>query len=742
MNNPKVIIDLIFTNNSSLINNIEVKDNISKSCDHLSIICELNLSKQVSLIQQKSIRKYNNDNLILLNDMLQNFNWFELTNGIYDINIIYNLIVMKYNELIDKCVPLETKIYQNQKPFNFEIRKLIRIRRKLNRQRNFINSFNHEYYYLTDLIGEKIRDYDNLKINGLVKNNNFYSFYKYIKKQTKDPIAKSFLDNNGNRITDEIEIVENFKLLFESKYKFDRNEDLYKFDTKVDEILDKIDLTMNKLIEALKRFKFNKTQGQTFIDNVVIQKCINGSLKLLFCLYYRIIEFRRIPDKMKISIVTPILKPGRKRNSFDSHRCVSVQPNIYRIFECLISIDLTPFLYLYFIPDCQYGYRPSTRLHEIHNDIQKIIFDTYNNRNYIGIDVIFLDMSDAFDSVSHFYLIEKLRKYGIRGELLDILIDSLNNRKQFIKFENTLSTEMSVISGCPQGGVLSPTFYNVYTADMINHINCHLFNFADDTIILKPIFNLNDCHLLQNDIDNLYEYLSLNNLVVNSNKCKFMRITNKSTSPFIYNINGIELKQVNEQKYIGIVYDSKMSFNKHIDYIVEKTLKKFNILRYLSKNLNSYTMINLYKTYLLPILEYSNMCLTLTKTQSAKIEKVQRKITRFICSKSSQFNLCYEERLVFLDLSKLETRRLIQLYKYIYKLKVCYPDIPQKVLNQINFVIINNECFAKIKKNRILLSDKYIIDYCCKLFNELPSVIRNEQKKNVFNYLVKCLFKL
>ena len=226
------------------------------------------------------------------------------------------------------------------------------------------------------------------------------------------------------------------------------------------------------------------------------------------------------------------------------------------------------------------------------------------------------------------------------------------------------------------------------------------------------------------------------------NKCKFMRITNKSTSPFIYNINGIELKQVNEQKYIGIVYDSKMSFNKHIDYIVEKTLKKINILRYLSKNLNSYTMINLYKTYLLPILEYSNKCLTLTKNHSAKIEKFQRKITRFICSKSSQFNFCYEERLVFLDLSKLETRRLIQLYKYIYELKVCYPDIPQKVLNQINFVIINNECFAKIKKNRILLSDKYIIDYCCKLFNELPSVIRNEKKKKVFNYLVKCQFKL
>ena len=203
---------------------------------------------------------------------------------------------------------------------------------------------------------------------------------------------------------------------------------------------------------------------------------------------------------------------------------------------------------------------------------------------------------------------------------------------------------MNVISGCPQGGVLSQLFYNVYTADMKSNIISHLFNLADDTIILRQIFNIDDCYLLQKDIDNLHEYLTFNNLVVNSSKCKFMRITNKMTIPFRYNINGITLEQVNQQKHIGVIYDSKMSFNSHIDYIIEKTLKKFNILRFLGKNLNSNTMLNLYKTYLLPILEYSNMCLTLTKTQSLKIEKIQRKITRFLCSKCLLFDLSYEER--------------------------------------------------------------------------------------------------
>ena len=82
------------------------------------------------------------------------------------------------------------------------------------------------------------------------------------------------------------------------------------------------------------------------------------------------------------------------------------------------------------------------------------------------------------------------------------------------------------------------------------------------------------------------------------------------------------------------------------------------------------------------------------------------------------------------------------LFVYIYKLKVCHPDIRQNILNQINFVVINNDCFAIIKKNRILLSDKYLISYGCKLFNELPNVLRNEQKTNIFNHLLKCQFKL
>ena len=108
----------------------------------------------------------------------------------------------------------------------------------------------------------------------------------------------------------------------------------------------------------------------------------------------------------------------------------------------------------------------------------------------------------------------------------------------------------------------------------------------------------------------------------------------------------------------------------------------------------------------------------------------------YLCSKFSIYDLNYKNRIEFLGLKSLELRKVIQMMKYIYKLKVCHPDIKQSLINQINFSMCNNECFAQSKENRIKLSDKYIISYCCKLFNNLPAEIRNECKYNVFMYLL------
>ena len=158
--------------------------------------------------------------------------------------------------------------------------------------------------------------------------------------------------------------------------------------------------------------------------------------------------------------------------------------------------------------------------------------------------------------------------------------------------------------------------------------------------------------------------------------------------------------------------------------------------------MNTEIMLKLYKTYLLPILEYSNLCLTLTKTQSIRIEQLQRKITRYLCYKNNIYDLNYQERLMYLNIRMLESRRSIQQMKFFYKVKVCQPPISQHLINQVNFVIEKNNCISLVRKNRILLCNKYLITFCSKLFNDLPSIIRNETKFKVFMFLISNHFKL
>jgi hypothetical protein len=110
---------------------------------------------------------------------------------------------------------------------------------------------------------------------------------------------------------------------------------------------------------------------------------------------------------------------------------------------------------------------------------------------------------------------------------------------------------------------------------------------------------------------------------------------------------------------LGKIYDTKLSFNTHCDYIISKVSQKFVFLKTICPKVDAKTFLDLYKAYLLPILEYSNLCFSPNKTQIIKIEKVQKKVTKYICNKMKRFDLTYEQRLKYLELKSLENRRYI-----------------------------------------------------------------------------------
>jgi hypothetical protein len=120
-----------------------------------------------------------------------------------------------------------------------------------------------------------------------------------------------------------------------------------------------------------------------------------------------------------------------------------------------------------------------------------------------------------------------------------------------------------------------------------------------------------------------------------------MRISLKNNINLTQNylINNKIIKTVANHKHLGIllIYDTKLCFNFRWDYIVSKAYQKFGFLKTICPRIDAQTFLHLNKTYILPILEYSNLCFTPNKTQIHKIEKVQKKITKFICDKMKFF---------------------------------------------------------------------------------------------------------
>ena len=127
--------------------------------------------------------------------------------------------------------------------------------------------------------------------------------------------------------------------------------------------------------------------------------------------------------------------------------------------------------------------------------------------------------------------------------------------------------------------------------------------------MLRAIKNDNDISLLQNDIVSLTKFCKLNMLKLNKQKCKHLRFCLKRDVNLItYSIDDFSIEQIDFHKHLGIIYDKKLTFNMHVDQIITKAFNKFYILKNIFTKINGFLFLKLYFTYVLPILEFSNLC--------------------------------------------------------------------------------------------------------------------------------------
>ena len=277
-------------------------------------------------------------------------------------------------------------------------------------------------------------------------------------------------------------------------------------------------------------------------------------------------------DDLKIAQITPIFKK-RSKALCGNYRPISVLSLFSKILEKYLHKQI--FAYLLknkLIAPHQYGFREgystSLALATVHNEIISNIDDKKITCT------IFLDLAKASDTVDHFILINKLRRYGIRGSPLELLKSYLSNRKQFTVVNNVRSSFCNVTCGIPQVSTLGPLLFLLYINDLPLATKFNVKLFADDTNLTMRSNSVDE---LQNNVNleltNVINWMRNNRLSINFAKTEYMIVTKKKLIEhlkFEIKIDNHVISKKECIKYQGVLIDNNLDWKHHIKQVCKK----------------------------------------------------------------------------------------------------------------------------------------------------------------------------
>lgn len=391
----------------------------------------------------------------------------------------------------------------------------------------------------------------------------------------------------------------------------------------------------------IKNLKNPKAPGNDRINNTLIKRLPSRAIETLENIYKACIIQSYFPTGWKHAKVIPIHKPSKPKTDPASYRPISLLSSLSKILERLLLNRINDHLEDHqIIPQEQCGFRAKrSTIHQLNRVIQHAKSNLENNHASTGI--ILMDVEKAFDRVWHNGLIFKMIKLKFPTYLIKITKSFLTNRTFQVAVNGAHSAPHNIPFGVPQGAVLSPTLYNIYTHDIPSNFNAEIALFADDTAIY---YSSPQYTIIENNISDacskVANYMHKWKINLNKAKTQALFVTRRRTKELPNNTLRIfneDIKWVEEAKYLGIILDKRLTFKKHIEYTIKKANVALVTLYPLigrKASLNRKNKLLLYKLAVRPILSYGCPALTgIAKTNTRKMQRLQNKFIKIILNK-------------------------------------------------------------------------------------------------------------
>ena len=293
----------------------------------------------------------------------------------------------------------------------------------------------------------------------------------------------------------------------------------------------------------------------------------------------------KIPTIWRQSKIIAILKPGKDSSIPKNYRPISLLCHTYKLYERMILNRIAPTIEQHLIKE-QAGFRSGKSCTSQLLNLTQHIEDGYEEGMITG--TAFVDLSAAYDTVNHRLLIQKLYNTTLDSQLCRVIQNLMSDRRFYVELNNERSRWRIQKNGLPQGSVLSPTLFNIYTNDQPILDGTRSFIYADDLCVTAQYPTFQEVEQkIEEALGELTHYYRSNSLRANPDKTQVtaFHLRNREAKRSLQvSWNGVDLENTDTPKYLGVTLDRTLSYKTHIHNTKMKVATRNNLLKKLANS--------------------------------------------------------------------------------------------------------------------------------------------------------------
>lgn len=780
------ILDLLITSsNSNVISSVYIEHD--SPSDHSIILFTLKEAKPKPLKTKITFRRKKKVNIEELKDKIVNSDISAKVTHSQGVSNKMNIFEKTLLPILDNIAPLKTikvTARPNTEWFNDSITEAKRDRRRAERRwrKSGLEVHKQIYQRLKLNTNKLIEDAKQKHVKEQLEKNKGDSkhTFKVVNKilkhnltanklpKAKDPkdVADTFCDFFTSK-------VENIRELLDSSND-DTNENMLYNDIKYDgSVLNSLSPTSEEEVKEIIKNSPTKECPLDAIPTWVIKTCLEELTPAITSIVNESLQHADLPPKMKTALVTPLLKKATlDPDNFNNYRPVSNLNFVSKIIEKVVASRIHAHLKVNSLaPYYQSAYRQmhstETALLRVYNDIVNYVDQKH------CVLLVLLDLSAAFDTIDQNILISRLRNhFGIEGNALQWITSYLTDRHQAVRISNTSlqstsaalqetsdTTSHSTILkyGVPQGSVLGPILFTLYTAPLSDIISAHGIQhhlYADDTQLYTPISEGTEHQTLskiQECCMSVKKWMKTNKLKLNDAKTEvilFGTDYNRKTidiDSLVVGDSTISIEKSGSVRNLGVHFNSDLSMRTQVTKICQTAhyhLKNIGKIRNILDENNCKMIIHSLVT---SRLDYCNSLLQgLPSYNLDKLQKIQNKAAKMITlSKGREHAQPILRSLHWLPVhQRIKFKILCIVFKCLHNIAPSYLSellcryTPRRPLRS------QSEDLLITPDHRLQLADKAFSISGPKLWNTIPGILKQSETIEIFKKQLKSeLFK-